>query len=259
MNNVILATLTFFFLSQTLFAATFSADDVMKKREAANRINQMTASAKLSTKNKNGEEKIKEFTWWKKLSSDGVHFNTLTRFHVPVEVKNEGLLFLEHPGNQNDVFMYLPVYKKIRRIESSAQSESFMGSTLSYSDISKPHLDDYKYKALREEDGCYVVEATPANSATKERTGYSKTVNWIRKDNYIETRAEFTNLEGKLWKKLMATEIKEIDTKEHKWLAHRLQVDDLLSGRSSIFQFKNVEANKEIPDSYFTQSNLSRE
>ena len=140
-------------------------------------------------------EKIKQFTWWRKLTADGTHFNTLTRFHEPAEVRGEGILFLEHEGDDNDVQLYLPAYKKIRRVESQSQSGSFMGSEFSYADIATPHVDDYKYELQKEDapcviDGgkqatCYVVQSTPATDPVKSArvtprrfNGFAKDIPW---------------------------------------------------------------------------------
>src|SRR3954462_6415674 len=120
-----------------LFAAAFSVftafgasaamtpREVMVKNEEARKIADSVAKASLSSK-LGDKERVKEFTWWRKLLEDGTRFNTLTRFHSPAEVRGEGILFLEHASDQNEVLMYLPAFKKIRRVESQQQSSSFM-------------------------------------------------------------------------------------------------------------------------------------
>jgi outer membrane lipoprotein-sorting protein len=245
--------------------------DVMVKNEEARRLTDSIAKASLSTKS-GGTERVKEFTWWRKLLEDNTHFNTLTRFHAPAEVRGEGILFLEHAADQNEVLMYLPTYKKIRRVESQNQSSSFMGSEFSYADIATPHVDDYSYKMVKEEacpeaEGskenfgikCFVVESTPANDSVKERTGYTKTVSWVRQDNFMHVKVEFYGEGGALVKRMIASENKEVDPAKHKWMAMNVRMENVGKGNVTLLKFADVKVNQGVPDNTFTQQSLSKE
>jgi outer membrane lipoprotein-sorting protein len=242
-----------------------SAADIMAKNENARRVRSMEAEAELITKN-GSEEKKKNFAWWRELTGDTIHYNTLTRFASPAEVRGEGILFREKAGGDTDVQMYLPAFKKIRRVESQQQSGSFMGSEFSYSDIATPKTADYKYKLLRTEPcpnapgtQCYVIESTPANETVKDSTGTSRSVKWVRADNFMDTKGEYYDEGGALWKKMEATNIKQVDPKEHKWLAYDIRMDNVKNGRSTTLEFRDVKVNKDIKDSTFSEQNLSRE
>lgn len=239
-----------------------SAVDIMKKNEDVRKVKDVTSSATLITGLK-GSERTKKFTWWRKLTSDGTHFNTFTRFHEPAEIKNEGILFLEHESDNADVFLYLPTFKKIRRVERSSQSGSFMGSEFSYADIATPHFDDYTFKFIKDEEcapkvTCSVIEATPKREETKERTGYSKTIQWVRKDNFMVQKAENFGIDGSLYKKITASDITEVDTKDHKWMSLTVKIENLKNSKYTELKFLNVKANQGIDDAIFTQNNLSK-
>jgi outer membrane lipoprotein-sorting protein len=249
-------------------ADSLSAKEVMTRNEDARKISDVTSNATLTTGGGGSAEKTKGFTWWRKLTGDSIRYNTLTRFLQPAEVRGEAILFLERESDQNDVQMYLPAFKKVRRVESQQQSGSFMGSEFSYADIATPHVDDYKQSFKPEADcgtpaaKCYVVESEPVNDAVKERTGYSKTVQWIRKDNFMAVSGEFYGLDGALRKKMAATEIKEVDPSKHKWMALNVRIENAQSGKVGKFttlKFENVKVNTGLQDSLFTVPNLSRE
>lgn len=241
--------------------------EVMLQNEDRRKVDDVQSSATLTTGGGGSSERVKQFTWWRKLADDKVHFNTLTRFHLPAEIRGEGILFLERSADDNEVLMYLPNFKKIRRVESQQQSGSFMGSELSYSDIATPHADDFENKLLKEEacpgEGnsgvqCFVVESIPVSEAVKERTGNSKSINWVRKDNFMGVRSENYNLEGILWKRLDASEIKQVDEKKNKWMAHKVRMENVKTGKFTLLQFSQVKVNQGIPAATFTQQNLSR-
>lgn len=258
MSNIL-----FIVLLTSKFSFGVTAKEIMVKNEEVRRLNTITSSATLTTGGANSTERVKTFTWWRKLTSNGVHFNTLTRFHKPSEIKNEGILFLEHENDQNDVLLYLPTYKKIRRVERDQQSSSFMGSEFSYADIATPHVEDFEFKLIKEEIcpvskiKCWVVESKPVKEKTAERTGYSKSQQWIRQDNYMAEYVEHYNLDGKLFKKVKASEITEVDPKNHKWMSLDVRVDNILNSKFTTMKFEKVIVNQEISDAMFTQQKLS--
>jgi hypothetical protein len=246
-------------------AAPPSAAEIMTKNEEARRVKSMQSSARLVTTASGGEKK-KEFRWWRELTSDGMHYNTLTRFQSPAEVRGEGILFAEKGGGDTEVQMYLPAFKKIRRVESQQQSGSFMGSEFSYSDIATPKANEYQYRLVREEAcpgdekvKCYVVESTPSSEEIKESTGTSRSLKWVRQDNFMDVKGEYWNEKGELWKRMQATGIKKVDAKENKWLAHQIKMENVKNGRSTLLEFDEVKVNQDIPDSTFSVQNLSRE
>jgi outer membrane lipoprotein-sorting protein len=256
------------FLLLTLFsisAHALSAKDIMTKNEEARKVNEFETRAKLTTGSSGGTPKIKDFTLWRKVQADGIHNSTLTRFHAPAEVRDEGILITENGSGKNDVLLYLPNFKKIRRVESQQQSGSFMGSVFSYSDIATPHVDDYQYKTLGSEKCsgdaklmCTKIECIPSNEEVKDRTGYSKSIVWVRPDNFMVERAEYYQIDGKLWKSLKATEIKMVDSKNKKWLAHSLSIVNQINKDFTDLQFSNVKVNSGISDAIFTQQNLQK-
>ncbi len=252
--------------SATTHAAEPSARDIMVKSEQARRVKDIAASATLTTTGAGVDTKVKSFAYWQKLASDGTHFRTLTKFHTPAEIRGEAILIEEHPNNQNDVLLYLPKFKKIRRVEARSQSSSFMGSAFSYSDLAAPHVDDFSHRLLKTEAcpaepnvQCHVIESNPSTENVKERTGYSKLTQWIRLDNFMVVRGVALDIDGSVRKTITATNIREVDPREHKWLAHTVRVEDSKTKRTSTFHIDQVKANTGVPDSTFSQANLQSE
>jgi hypothetical protein len=245
-------------------AATPSGKEVLEKQEQARKIRAFQAPATLTTTKPGEDAKAKKFTWWRKLDRDGVHFVTLTRFHEPATIRGEGLLLRERDG-ENDVQLYLPRFKKIRRVEGQSQSSSFMGSVFSYSDIAMPHAADYKAEVTREEPcpgekiTCYVLEVVPASDKVKARTGYGRSVSWVRSDVWLTVKGELYDTSGTLWKRLEAKDLREVDKAGKKWVAHHVRMEDVKTGRTTVLQLGEVKANVDIDDSVFTEQNLSTE
>lgn len=242
-----------------------TAREVMVKNEEAQRIKEITSAATITTSG-DGESKVKNFTWWRKLGADSTHFRIFARFHAPAEIRGEGILIEERDKNENEVTLYLPTFKKTRRVEGQSQRSSFMGSVFSYSDIGQSHANDFTQALLRTEPcpseprvQCTVVSSTPASESVRERTGYAKTVSWVRTDNLMVSQAEHFDLAGQIWKRLVATNISEVDPVAHRWFAHKIRIDDLKTKRFSILEFSQLRVDSVIADSTFTLQNLARE
>ncbi|MBE7454916.1 MAG: outer membrane lipoprotein-sorting protein [Kofleriaceae bacterium] len=239
--------------------------EVLERQEEARRLPSFQARAMLSTTRAGEAAKAaKKFRWWRKLSADKVHFVTLTRFDEPATIRGEGVLIREGKS-ANDVLLYLPHFKKVRRVEGQSQSSSFFGSVFSYSDVAMPHADDSTARVLREEAcpgetlTCWVVEISPATPAVRDRTGYSRSVQWIRQDNWVTVAGDFYDKKGKLWKRLTAREVKEVDPKAKKWLPHHVTLEDLQKRRTTVLRLADVKVNVSLDDSLFTEQNLASE
>lgn len=253
-------------IAHTADAAPPTGKELLDRQEEARKIPSFQSKATLSTTKDGGKDKAaKVFRWWRKLGGDGVHFVTLTRFDLPVTIKGEGLL-LREGKDENDVLLYLPRFKKIRRVEGQSQNTSFMGSVFSYSDIAVPHAADWNAKVLREEacpgdaaHKCWVAEITPATAKVKTRTGYSRSVQWVRADNYITVYGEFYNTKNVLWKRLTAAQVSEVDAKAKKWLAHHVTIEDVPGKKVTVLTLGEVKVNGAIGDELFTEQSLANE
>jgi hypothetical protein len=242
-----------------------SAKEIMQRSEENRRLKDVTAAATLTTSEEGKAERVKTFTYWRKVT-DNERFNTLTRFATPAEIRGEGILLLERDRDTNDVFLYLPNMKKVRRVESQSQTSSFMGSAFSYSDIAAPHVDDYEHKLVKSEPcpgepaaTCFVIESKPASDKVEERTGYRKVVQWIHPEHYLPVQGEFYGPEGDLLKRLTAQKIKKVDEAGGKWMAHYVRVEELKGKRVTTLEFAQVKVNTGVGEAIFTQQNLMRE
>lgn len=186
--------------------------DVMLKNAEATSLTQIVSSSTL-TIGGNGESRSKSFTLWRKLAGDGVHHRTLTRFVAPAEIRGEGVLFDERTHGQNEVLLYLPRFKKVRRVEAQAQRSSFMGSSFSYTDMTTQAVDNYRHELTRSEPcpgearaSCYVVTSTPANDTVRVNHGYGRKTSWVRSSDHQTIQTELFDDGGVLLKRVAFSE-----------------------------------------------------
>jgi len=147
-------------------------------------------------------------------------------FLTPANIKGSSFLRISYDDRDDDMWLYLPSFGKVRRIASHAKKGSFMGSDFTFEDMGDRKLDDYAYKLLGEEKvgdkECRVVESVPHENVA---TDYSKIVSWVWKDADAAVKEEFYDKRGTL-KKIKLMEFIKVDTY---WMIQTMSMENLKS------------------------------
>jgi outer membrane lipoprotein-sorting protein len=177
------------------------------------------------------------------------HDMTVLRFSYPADMKGASLLTHEQGDGDDDQWLYLPAVKRIKRIATSNQSGSFMGSEFAYEDLVVRQLDKYNFRYIGDEviDGkdCYVIERTPKN----KNSGYSRVVRWRMKDNLQELRSDYYDRKGEV--------LKRRDMQGHRlidgfWRVRNIVVTNVQTNRKSYLSFDDVKLKVNLPAEHFS-------
>ena len=181
-------------------------------------------------------------------------------FSAPKDVLGVAYLSFDYPDKgetkqESDSWLYMPAMKKTRRISGSGKDDDFMGTDFSYADLGERGLNKDIFTLLGEEtvDGqnCYKVEAVAKDKSEKSQ----RRILWIRKDNYILSKAEYYDRQNNLYKELSCSNIKQIDGI---WTTEKMFMKNAKTGHSTLLELKDVKYNMDIPDAYFTVSAIER-
>ena len=124
---------------------------------------------------------------------------SLIRFTYPNDIRNTAFLVWEHPGADDERFLYLPALGRVRRIAGEEKQESFVGSDLSYEDIGGRELADYTYTFVDQNATWAAPDGTRADAWSLESRArdanatYPRSVSIVLKDRFIVVRAETFN------------------------------------------------------------------
>jgi outer membrane lipoprotein-sorting protein len=176
-------------------------------------------------------------------------------FLEPKDDKGVAFLKIEHDDKDDEMRMWLPAFKKVRRISSKKKGDAFMGSDLSYEDLSNRELDENNYNRLDDETvngkECYVLEILPKKVA---KSSYKKHISWIEKSTLMGVKEESYDKRGVLKKE------KEYEFQELKGyhVMKRVFVKDVQKNHSTEVTFSNVIVDSGINDKLFQEKNLKR-
>lgn len=174
----------------------------------------------------------------------------LTRVIAPP--RDAGQAFLNDGDN---VFIYSPRLKRVLRLPPSGQSDSFLGSDLSYNDLAGDDLqEDYRVSILEETDESVTLELIPNPDAP---TPYGKVELTAEKPSYAPTRITYFDQRGNAVKENLLSDYAEVAGLN---IPQRFEVTDLLEeGHRTVVTWQDAEFGVEIPDACFTQNALERE
>ncbi|MCE2870788.1 MAG: outer membrane lipoprotein-sorting protein [Oxalobacteraceae bacterium] len=242
----------------TLPAAAWAltAVEIMDKNFVVGKYADSTSDTTMTLTNKSGQQRVRKTFGTSKLDANGIDNKRMTRFLEPTDVKGTVSLLVEHSDKDDDIWIYLPSVKKVRRLISSNKKDSFVGTDFSYGDVIGHKVKEWNHTLVKEEDidgkTCYVIESTPKDATVKTNTGYSKRVGWIQKDNFVTVKAIAYDEAGELLKEAKYSHWKEVDTVKHKWQAGILEAKNLQTGHSTVITIDQFKVNNGVKDDFFT-------
>lgn len=234
------------------------AQKVHDREDGDNSVSQM----KMTLIDKKGKKRVRNLkTFTKDKGEDKLK---LMFFLSPADVKNTAFLTYDYDDSSkdDDQWLYLPELKKIKRIASSDKSSSFMGSDFTYSDMTSRNVEDYTYKIMKEKmvDGhkTWQMLVTPKSKETIDETGYTKSIVFVRQDNFVIIQALNYIKVGKKLKYMKVTGLEKIDGV---WTTTKMQMITKKGRKTlhkTIFEFSNIKYNQDLKESFFSTRTLKK-
>ncbi len=168
---------------------------------------------------------------------------------------DRGISFLKiQYKNKDDVMrMWLPAFKRVRRISAKKRGDAFMGSDLSYEDLSSRELSENEYRRIDDDNisgvECYVIEIIPNEEI---KSFYQKHISWIDKTNFTILQEHSFNRKGELEKK---KEYRYTLIKEYQ-IIDRIFVTNNIKNHTTEVIFSNIEVDNGIEDALFKEKSL---
>jgi outer membrane lipoprotein-sorting protein len=245
MKKIALAFLICFLLVSNHTLA-LTGDEILKKAEdAMNAPQDRAATQKMILVKADGSEKQRDLKFYQKGSD-----KRLVVFLSPEDVKGIGFLSI----SEEQMYLYLPAFRKVRRIASHIKNEDFVGTDFAYEDIAETeYTDDYTAVSTKEEASSYVLELVPRPDAD---VSYSKELMWVDKMTFIPTRIEYYSKSGKLIKILSAESVEQVDGY---WFPMKMGMETVKTGHKTLLEIVEIEHDTGLSDDFFTQRNLKRQ
>ncbi len=194
-----------------------------------------------------GNKKVREIEAWEKNNPEGDDWRVM-KFRKPADVRGVGFLVL----SEDQMYLYLPEFHRIRRIASHTKKESFMGSDFSYDDMGTSGFSKYYNAKLEEEKpDQYVLLLTLKPGAKKP---YRKIKMWVSKESLLPVRMELYSKSGELVK-VSEQEAKKIGKY---WIPVKIKMTSVKKGSYTVLEMKDIKVDQGISKKIFTKRFLKR-
>ncbi len=243
-------------------AEPLSARDIMQKVDDRDDGDNRVSDMEMILIDKRGKQRVR------KLRSFGKDFGEddygLIFFLTPADVKDTGFLTYDYDEDDkdDDQWLYLPALKKTKRIAAGDKSGSFMGSDFNYSDMSSRSLDRYDFTLMKETEvgghPVWQIESIPKTKDEIDETGYTKTVAFVRKDNFVVIRSVGWLKKGK---RLRYMEVQDLQQIDGIWVPMEMSMTTKKGKKTlhkTVLKTSNVKFNQDISEDDFTIRKLEK-
>jgi outer membrane lipoprotein-sorting protein len=253
-------------LSATLILALVSetrADEatergyaIMSEADARNDgFNDMTALVTMILTDASGREKRRRLDFaLHEIDDDGDRQRIV--FRSPGDVRGTALLTHSHVLADDSQWLYLPAFKRIKRISAANQAGPFVGSEFAYEDLVEQDADNYVNRYLRDDtlEGvpCYVVERVPRF----DNSGYRRQVVYVDQAELRYRKIEFFDKDDRLLKTLRLERYQRY--LDHFWRALSMTMINHQSDSTTVMLWEDIQYGAGLSANAFTPNALKR-
>jgi len=270
MNNIryitlwvtLLSLLSLLMVSPVVFADDLKARDIMEKVDARDDGDNQVSDMEMTLIDKRGKQRLRKIRTFMKDKDEDTY--RLMFFIHPADVKDTAFLTYDYddPDRDDDQWLYLPALHKTKRIASSDKSGSFMGSDLNFSDMTSRELEDYDFFFKKEMEvkgkKTWLIESIPKTKKIIKETGYTKSLIWVRQDNFYVIRAINWIKDGGYLKYM---DVRKLEVIDGIWVGTHMVVTTKKGKKTvhkSILTWNNVKFNQDLDYDLFTVRRMEK-
>ena len=213
-----------------------------------------TANGKMVLRNRAGQESVRDFDFKQLEHPEGDM--SLLIFNWPGDIRDTALLTHVRAEGNDMQWLYLPAVQRVKRITSSAQSGSFVGSEFAYEDMRDQQIDNFTYLWLDDEVCfenalCHVLERLP-----KYSSGYAKQKMWLDVEALRVHKIEYYNRQVEKTKTLTIKNYEKYSNRF--WRAGNMTMINHVTGKSTVLQWTDYQFANGLSAADFSTRALKR-
>ncbi len=248
MKKVLLVTLTAFALlvaPRNVWAEDkLTAEQILDKMdERINGNDDSEMDVRITAYKKNGDSKSYTFN----IKQKGKQ-KRLIRFNSG-EIKGMSIL----TENQNRVYVYLPGYKKVRRVASHNMNQALVGSQLTNADMAtSSYTEVFTATIEKEDDAFWLLRLIPKDM---DEATYGSLLMKVGKEKFSLLGIDYFDKKGTLVKQFVPDKLKKFDGVDEEWHTF-LKYVDVQSGDWTTLEVLSLKLNQGLKKSLFTTRQL---
>lgn len=184
--------------------------------------------------------------------------NTLLRFDAPAALQGTGLLVVDKGQQVNDLWLYLPATRRLRRLAGTEKTNRFLGTEFTHEDFEDYKIEHYHFDAPQEKPcpstgQCWVVNAQAQSAEERTASGYSGKTFWLERASLYPVAVEYRDRDGRIMKRLEARNL----TQQGKyWRPTEFEMINLTNKRRTLLVVQTRELDIPLGDDAVSQRAL---
>lgn len=223
--------------------------------ERATGFQGLTAQVTMILRSGKGKERERQFDL-SLLEVDGDGDKQKIVFRKPADVKATALLTHSHVLADDDQWLFLPAFKRVKRISAANHSGPFVGSEFAYEDLATQDADNYINRYVGDEPvddvPCFVVERLPRF----DNSGYRRQMVYVDEDELRYQKIEFYDRENRLLKTLRLESYELFE--QRFWRPLSMTMSNHQTGKSTVMRWEDIRYRTGLAASGFTAHALKR-
>lgn len=244
----------FVFLSVAAFSQ--SAVEISKKSTNTIDIGDMEMTSTIYIRDARSNVRERKIVTASKTFGDASKM--LIKFIAPADVMGTSLLVYDYENKADNMWIYMPALRKVRRIVSSEKGKSFMGSEFTNADMSMPNMSDFDYKIIGSEKidtkDCWKIESKCKTAAIEAENGFSYRISFIDKSNYLCYRVEYYSSKNSLQRVQTISKYKK--QSNGKYFAYQMLMANKVNKRESEMIIEQFQVGSKMTEADFSPTAL---
>jgi hypothetical protein len=178
----------------------------------------------------------------------------LVRFDEPADLRDVGLLYLEHSDRPNDYFLYQPSTRRVRRLPVSIADDDIYGIDLEFLGFGVAQTEPTEILSMTRERVSGRDAYRLSERALEKNPRFDQRTTWIDASNFVAVRSEHVR-EGDV---VLIAEVLEIDTLDGVPTPVRMSFRRTSGDRTVELRVASVDYTAAIPEQYFSALALVR-
>lgn len=230
-----------------------TAEEILRTMTETMNPEQSQAIMRMTIMTTSGQERTFEYKTFSKNKGE----KSLIKYLKPRRVRDQAILML---NDANDIWIYFPRTKRIRKLATHAKKQKLEGSDFSYEDMGASNTFVEEYDAVRHNDEkrqdgqCYKLELTRKSESS---AGYSRIMLWVDKEYLVPLVIDYYHDDDPELreKQLICTDIQLIDDI---YTPTKCIMYNKLDNTQTCMEIVEVSYEVDLLDDLFTEMGMQR-
>jgi hypothetical protein len=259
-NAPLFAALLAAVLAGTATAAEPGAAELLARSEVARWPGSLRARATVVVSEPGRPELTRKLSSWRQVLADH-GTGTLVRFDEPAELAGEAVLLLDRPDGSSAAWLYLPAYKKARRLEPGTGRDSLFTAVVAFADLGVPRTAGFQHSVRSREAcpgaparTCTTVESRADGRPARPGQACARVVQIVDGAGAWPLEARCQGVDGAVIVRALLSRFEPIGVAA---LPRRLELDEPLEHRRTVIDLTAVELPGALADGWFTPKGMA--